>query len=140
MFSLQGGYLSEEQLSGIITLIPKKCHDRTNLSNLRPITLLNADFKIFSKVVANRTQLGIHGVVHNDQTGFVRGRSIATKINNIPMVIDHTRSSESTGLLLVDYRKAFDTVRLENSSCDSSHDHSSRDGTFRIWRAYMFGC
>lgn len=47
--SISTGSHSPEQRSGIITLIPKKGGDRLELGNWRPITLLNNDFKIYSK-------------------------------------------------------------------------------------------
>lgn len=114
MFSLAQGSLSQEQRTGIITLIPKKCQDRLLLNNWRPITLLNTDFKIFSKAISNRLQFCIKDVVSSDQTGFIKARTIGSNITNIQTVIDHTKATSSTGLLLaVDYRKAFDTIRWE---------------------------
>lgn len=39
---------------GLITLIPKSGKDKKYLNNLRPITLLNVDYKLLAHVVANR--------------------------------------------------------------------------------------
>lgn len=112
MYSMEQGSLTEEQRSGVITLIPKKSQDRLYLKNWRPITLLNSDFKIFSKALANRIQSCIKDVVHTDQTGFIRGRSIATNLTSIQTVIDQVQESDSHGIILAaDYEKAFDTVR-----------------------------
>lgn len=114
MYSMEQGSLSQEQRTGIVTLIPKKDQDRLYLNNWRPITLLNTDFKIFSKALAIRLQSCIQDVVEPDQTGFIRGRTIGTNLTGIQMVIDHIKASSSTGLLLaVDYRKAFDTIRWD---------------------------
>lgn len=55
-YSIDQGKLSDQQRTGIITLIPKKGLDRCHLSNWRPITLLNSDLKIMSKALANRIQ------------------------------------------------------------------------------------
>ena len=53
--SIERGELSVSQKRGIITLLPKGEElDRKNLSNWRPITLLNTDYKIFSKLIAVR--------------------------------------------------------------------------------------
>lgn len=112
MYSLNEGHLSEGQHVGIVTLIPKKSQDRQQLSNWRPITLLNTDFKIFSKALANKIQSCITDVIHNDQTGFIKRRSITTNLTNIQLVIDQVHASDSHGILLaVDYEKAFDTIR-----------------------------
>lgn len=112
MYSLDTGSLSEEQKVGIVTLIPKKAQDRLQLANWRPITLLNSDFKIFSKALANRIQSCIKDVVSPDQTGFIKGRSITSNLTTIQMVIDQVHDSDSHGVLVaLDYAKAFDTVR-----------------------------
>lgn len=66
MFSLAQGSLSQEQRTGIVTLIPKKTQDRLLLNNWRPITLLNTDFKIFSKALAFGLQSCIKDVVEDD--------------------------------------------------------------------------
>ena len=46
--------LSPSMRRGIITLLPKKGKDQLFLKNWRPITLLNTDYKILSKVLAFR--------------------------------------------------------------------------------------
>jgi hypothetical protein len=51
--SLQEGKLATSMLNGIITLIPKK-GDHTLLSNWRPITLLNTDYKLITRCLAGR--------------------------------------------------------------------------------------
>lgn len=66
-FSIEEGLLSDQQRTGIITLIPKKGLDRRYLTNWRPITLLNSDVKILSKALATRIQSCITEVVSHDQ-------------------------------------------------------------------------
>lgn len=111
-FSLETGTLTEEQRTGLIKLIPKKGLDRQDVSNWRPITLLNVDFKIFSKAIAARIQTCINQIISPDQTGFIRGRYIGSNLLNIRSLIDHVDATDDKGLLLaIDYRKAFDTIR-----------------------------
>lgn len=112
--ALETGQLSEEQRTGLITLIPKKDLDRTEISNWRPITLLNVDFKIFSKAIAKRLQSCIKEVVHTDQTGFIRGRYIGENLTTIQNIIHHqSANDEKSYLLALDYTKAFDTLRWD---------------------------
>ena len=42
------------QKQSILTLIPKEGKDPSMLSNLRPLNLLNNDYKIAAKAIANR--------------------------------------------------------------------------------------
>jgi len=54
-YAFLNGSLSISQRRGITSLIPKKNKDKTILEN-RPISLLNVDYKIFTKVLANRLE------------------------------------------------------------------------------------
>ena len=47
------GSLHQSATKGVITLIPKKTKDSRYIANLRPITLLNIDYKAIEKMLAN---------------------------------------------------------------------------------------
>lgn len=112
LHSIQNGTLSNEQKTGIITLIPKKGGDLLELGNWRPITLLNTDFKIFSKALSKRIQPCMKEIINENQTGFIRGRTIGTNIINTQTILDHSATKGTQGFLLaVDYAKAFDSIR-----------------------------
>lgn len=105
------GFLSEEQKRGIITLIPKKSKDRRYMSNWRPITLLNVDYKILTKVLAKRLMGVISSLIHPDQVGFLRGRFIGVNIRNINDVVEFLQNEMDEGMVVsLDYAKAFDSV------------------------------
>ena len=53
-YAFDRGQLSVSQRRGIIKLIPKKDSDPSLIKNWRPITLLNSDYKIAAKAIANR--------------------------------------------------------------------------------------
>ncbi len=59
-------------LGWICPIYKKK--DKREISNYRPITLLNADYKIFTKILANRLADVAEHLIHPDQAGFVPGR------------------------------------------------------------------
>ena len=60
------GSLSVSQKRGTITLIPKGYENLTELKNWRPISLLNIDYKILSKVLARRMENILPKLVHSD--------------------------------------------------------------------------
>ena len=64
------GQLSVTQRRGIIKLIPKTDAEPFLIKNWRPITLLNCDYKIGAKAIANRLKTFLPKLINNDQTGF----------------------------------------------------------------------
>ena len=85
--------------------------DRLDPKHWRPITRLNADYKIASCSVAARLLKVIHLIVSKDQTCGVPGRFIG---ENVAFLLDIVDFCTSTGvlaaLLSLDQEKAFDTV------------------------------
>ena len=69
-FAYDNGSLSISQRRRIITLISKPNKDTTLLDNLRPISLLNTDYKILTKVTAKRLGKVLPKITNLDQTGY----------------------------------------------------------------------
>lgn len=65
--------------SGWMCPIFKK-KDPTEISNYQPITLLNTDYKLLTKVLAIQLMTPIHSLIHPDQAGFIPKRSIFNHI------------------------------------------------------------
>lgn len=57
-----------------ICVVLKKGKDPSNPSNYRPISLLNFDHKLFTKILATRLNKHIETIIHADQVGFTPGR------------------------------------------------------------------
>ena len=53
-YSFENGSLTTLQKQGLISLIPKAGKELEILSNWRPISLLNTDYKIATKAISNR--------------------------------------------------------------------------------------
>ena len=112
-YGFEIGKLSISQKRGIIKLIPKKSEELYYVKNWRPLTLLNCDYKIATKAIANRLKTHLHKLISNDQTGFLKGRFIGENIRLIDSVINYTAVKKIPGLLLfLDFEKAFDTLEL----------------------------
>ena len=105
------GEMSVSQRRGVITLIPKDDSNLLELSNWRPITLLNVDYKIASKAIASRIKNVLPALIHSDQSGFMKDRFIGQNIRLINDILVQTELQDVPGILLqLDFRKAFDTV------------------------------
>ena len=81
----------------VITLLPKKDKDPLFIKNHRPITLLNTDYKIIAKVMANRLKSFLHEIIHEDQTGFMKGRNTGNNIRTIIDLIEYCDSNDIPG-------------------------------------------
>ena len=102
--------LCDSMRMGTISLIPKK-GDLTRLTNWRPISLLNVDYKILSKAIANRISKVIDTLVSEDQTCCIPGRDISENILTMINVINYVNDNNLKGLVLkIDQHKAFDCV------------------------------
>jgi len=104
------GELTQTQKLGIITLLDKG-KDRTLLKNWRPITLLNVDYKILSKVIAERMKQHLPKLINHNQVEYVKGRNITDNIRTISDLMFLTRKDNIGGMIIgIDFEKAFDSV------------------------------
>ena len=110
-YSLQIGNLTDLQKQGVITLIPKAGKELSHLENWRPISLLNVDYKIATKTIANRIKLVLPSVVSHQQTGFIKDRYIGENIRLLFDILDYVDENELSSLLFFsDFEKAFDSL------------------------------
>ena len=109
--AFRSGTLSISQRRGIISLIPKKNKDKTLLDNLRPISLLNVDYKILTKTLVKRLEKVLPTIINPDQTGYVKGRFIGENVRLIRDIMFFTEHTKKPGIaIFLDFRKAFDTI------------------------------
>lgn len=95
---------------GMIILLYKK-EDKRKLENYRPLTMLNTDYKILTKILANRVKLVIDEIVSITQAYAIPGRDISETLMSLRDTIYHINTDCQEGILLnLDLNKAFDRV------------------------------
>lgn len=97
----------------LISLIGKKYKDLLHIDNWRPIHLLNVDYKIVAKAIANRLKKVLPSLIDSDQKGFVPGRFIGENLLDLLGTVDFCNQLQEPSLLIsFDYKSAFDSVNL----------------------------
>lgn len=96
----------------IITLYKKG--DKTMPANYRPITLLNADYRVLGKVMATRLEAALRGVVAVEQTAFLKGRHIGENIMLLQLLPQMLKKKQQSAVIaFCDFAKAYDTIDRE---------------------------
>ena len=103
--------LPTDQKLAILKLLPKPLKDLLEIRNWRPISLLNSDYKIYAKILANRLQPFLEKIISPQQSAYIKGRSIMNNTKTICDVIAYTDKKKISGLLAcIDFEKAFDSL------------------------------
>ena len=106
---MMNGRMSAKMKAGLIKLVPK--HPPYNsMENFRPISLINCDYKIFTKIISMRIQPILKEIIH--ETQFAQPGVDFNNMNTLvrDLVDDMNASAEDSFLVSIDFRKAFDTV------------------------------
>jgi ribonuclease HI/exonuclease III len=89
-----------------------KKKDPTDISNYRPITVLNTDYKLLTKVLGLQLIDPANNMIHEDQAGFMPGRSIFNHIRLAKAIISYADIAEENGAIVaLDQEKAYDRIR-----------------------------
>ena len=92
------GELSTSQKMGVISILPKGDKPRQFIKNWRPISLLNISYKILSSCLANRLKRALTYLIHENQSGFIKGRFIGENIRQLYDVMSNLEETDSEGL------------------------------------------
>ena len=82
------GTFSISQRQAIIKLIENKDRDKRYITNRRPISLLNADTKIISKVLSERLKSVFSSLTPTQQTAYIKNRFIEEGGRLISEIVD----------------------------------------------------
>ena len=96
---------------GIISLIPKAGKDCRFLKFQRPITMLNTDYKVIEKAIANRMMPALEYIIAEDQKGFLPKRRISVNIRKIFDLMEIADKNKMEAFILsLDFMKCFDYI------------------------------
>lgn len=137
LYSKERGSLNQSARRGLVTQIPKKDQDILHIPNWHPLTMLTCDYKILAKALAQRLQKVLPSVISTDQTGFMKGRNIATNIRKTIEVVEYTKQHNIPALIMVlDYQKCFDYI--EHSAIWGCLEYFNFGPTFISWIQLLF--
>lgn len=70
-----------------ITFFPRPRKDQQRRESYKPLSLLNSDYQVFSKLLAVRFENLIPKIIHADQSGFTKNRQGADNIRRLMHII-----------------------------------------------------
>ena len=109
-YSFENRELPDLQNCSLLTLLFKK-GERALLSNRRPISLLNTDYKILAKALSVKLSRVLTNMVSDDQTFGVPERTILNKVFILrDLVIICKQRNIPAAIISIDQMKAFDRV------------------------------
>ena len=107
------GALPASCLEGLISVLYKK-KDREDPRNYRPITLLNNDYKILMRILAQRMNTAVLQFVSSCQSGFVPGAFIAENLQLLKLIQAYIDEEDEEAIFVfLDMEKAFDRCSWE---------------------------
>jgi exonuclease III len=102
--------MPERNARGYIALMYKK-GDPYELKNYRPLSLINVQYKLLTKIIHERLIEPFQACIGPHQSGFMPGRSIFDNIKEVQCMIDVAKQrKEPLFIAFLDQEKAYDRV------------------------------
>lgn len=121
-----------------ITPIFKK-GNKSEISNYRPVCLLNAFAKLFERLVHNYLSGYIKGRIDNNQHGFFKNRSTLTNLLDFTQFISSSlEDSSEVHAIYTDFSKAFDKVNI-NVLLSKLKSYGIQGAMFEWFKSYLSG-
>jgi len=129
--------LSESMKKGIIKIIYKNKGEREELKNYRPLSMLNTDYKILAKILANRLKKVIPNIIKTNQAYGVLNRDILDIVTSIRDLMWYMKDKGKEGYLIsIDLEKAFD--RVEHKYLFDILEKFGFGGIFFAWMKCLY--
>ena len=81
-----------------------------DITNWRPVSPLNYDYKILTKVLANRMQSSLADIIGTEQTAAVKARTIIENLKLNRDISFANLNNLEAAIITIDQEKAFDGV------------------------------
>ena len=107
------GTLPNSFYKATITLIPKPYKNFTKKESYRPVSLMNIDAKILSKILENRIQKPIKKIIHHYQVRYILGMQEFFNIHKSINAIHHINKLKDKNhmIISIDAEEAFDKIQ-----------------------------
>ena len=88
--------LTDSMKTAIISMIPKKDPNDTDIAKWRPISLLGVDYKIITKALTNRLLPTLDEIISIEQSAAVPNRTIYNNLFTIRDVIEYSNNKKKS--------------------------------------------
>lgn len=98
-----------------IMLILKEDTDHQQIKNCKLISLLNANYKIFAVIIAERVKKLLNEIIHTDQNGFLPKRQIKNNTRIVMNVLEfyEAHPKKQAALEFLDMQKPFNNLNWQ---------------------------
>ena len=109
----ESGTLTNTMNTAVVKLLRKGDKDPTKTNNYRPISLLSIHYKLASCTITQRIKPVMTRLIGRQQKAYVSNNVIGSCLINLISMMKHVSEKRMNALiLLIDFRKAFDSIDL----------------------------